>query len=122
MRKFLKIILLSFFAIFLCSQYSTAALTPVLPTTNFGEISLIPFIESIYGVEGTGLLRIDDAVDQIWTNIDGSATAIARYAGDTQEFGYMTGPGFVTFNSLFLSASSAESLSKSRARLASPCS
>jgi len=96
MNRFLKTILIAFFAVFLCSQFTFAAETPVNPSPN--ELDLLGtdgILDTIYDLDN--LARIDDSWDQFWANPGTeSATARARFAGDTFDFGYIPEGGIFT--------------------------
>ena len=47
-------------------------------------------MDTLYGAGDW--IRIQDDYDQLWYETDGGAVARARYAGYTQNFGYITGP------------------------------
>ena len=74
-----------------------AGYTLVNPGSNNptgGEDNLIPFVnsgkpvimDSIYGPGN--YLRIDDSLDNFWTNPDGNAAAVAIFAGNSQTLWY----------------------------------
>jgi hypothetical protein len=48
-------------------------------------------LDGLYGL--SNLTRIDDSADQIWYETDGGATAVAKYAGHTHQFGYSENDG-----------------------------
>ncbi len=79
-----------FFALFF-SQFSVAN-TLIMP--SFGEPSLIGnggILDNSFGLEN--LQRIDDDFDQYWNVVSGevTVTAIAKYAGYKQDFGFIDG-------------------------------
>jgi len=56
-------------------------------------------LDTLYGLGN--VVRIDDDFDQIWMNLDGGATATAKYAAADESFGYFPGASGGAFVSLF---------------------
>ena len=54
-------------------------------------------LDTLYGLEN--IKRINDDVDQIWKNLNGGAKAVAKFAGATQELGFLDSNDI--FNSVF---------------------
>jgi hypothetical protein len=79
---------------------AAATLTPVFPTPHAGEVSLLGaggILDTLYGLDNVS--RVDDDLDRLWHFTGMSAKAQARYAGYTQNFGYLPGAnggGFVS--------------------------
>ena len=68
--------------------------TPWAADGTGAEINLIPrgengvsILNNLYGWDN--LTRVDDLSDQIWFNQNGSSKAMVRYAGYTQNFGFI---------------------------------
>lgn len=85
MKQIAIVITLLSFGIFLGA--GTAAATAILPGPEVPLIGSGGILDQIYG--WSNLTRIDDDSDQIWHPVNGDATAMAKYAGFTQEFGYI---------------------------------
>ena len=100
-----KFLILSI-AIALClsATPALAALTPI-SSGGSGEPSLLGsggILDTLYGL--SNLVRIQDSPfpdDQVWMNLDGGATATAKYAGADETFGYFPGSSGGTFVGLF---------------------
>ena len=100
------VITLVSFGFLLVAGTAAAATTGILPAPA-SEVSLVGpggILDQIYGTGN--LTRIDDDFDQIWNYPQQiTATAMAKYAGFNQEFGYIpqSGGGFnsADFVSLF---------------------
>ena len=74
------------------------AIPHLTPIGTSGEPSLGSILDTLYGAGN--YTRVDDGSDQWWTNPGSAgARAEAKYAGYTQNFGYVDGGG--VFNSLF---------------------
>jgi Domain of unknown function (DUF4114) len=63
-----------------------AALTDILPGN---EVALSSILDHLYGLGN--LQRVDDSIEQLWLNNGDTSNviAMAKYAGYTQELGYM---------------------------------
>ena len=97
MRKFPKILFFLVLAVFLWC--GTAMALPYTPISNSSEPSLIDpggILDTLYGLKN--LERIADDFDQTWIELDGGVSAQAKYAGFSQNFGYIQGG---VFTSLF---------------------
>ncbi len=79
---------------------STAAayLTPVLQPAGYAEPWLVTnrfgypsVLNTLYGAGN--YVRVDDSWDQIWWEYDGTATAEAKFAGDSHKIGFEQGSG-----------------------------
>ena len=104
MKKITIILLLLSCGIFLAAGTATAATTGISPGPETPLIGTGGILEQLYGVGN--LLRIDDDLDQIWFPASGNASAKAKFADFTQEFGYIPDenlPGFAddSFVSIF---------------------
>ena len=83
------------------AYYTTINPTPSDPT----EPSLLGsggVLDTLYGLGNVA--RIQDGPfpgDQLWMNLDGGATAEAKYAGATERFGYIPGSSGGSFVELF---------------------
>jgi hypothetical protein len=97
MKKFTMGLLLSYFGIFLGAGPAAAATTGILPGPETPLVEAGGILDQIYGLGS--LQRVDDALDQIWIPANGSATAIAKFAGFGQEVGYIPSNNDGTFNS-----------------------
>ena len=82
-----------------------ADLTPI-GTPSQPEPQLLvgtdPILQHLYGAGN--FARIDDRPfpgDQLWMNLDGGATAEAKWAGATESFGYIAGSSGGSFVKLF---------------------
>jgi hypothetical protein len=73
-------------------------LTPYYNVNN-GEQYLDTILTTLYGAGN--LTRVYDDYDQIWHNPDGTARAKAKYAGYTQDFGYIHGTAGLSFTGIF---------------------
>lgn len=76
--------------VFLAVGTATATTTDILPTPWPGETDLIGvgnILDHLYGL--SNLTRIDDDFDQIWNPANGYARAEAKFAGFSQDFGYI---------------------------------
>jgi hypothetical protein len=101
MKRFIFIIVILAFM----AAPTLADLTPIVgPPSDPTEPSLIvvtnshePIMEHLYGAGN--FTRIDDDFDQLWMNLDGGATATAKYAGATEGFGYIDAAD--TYHELF---------------------
>jgi len=81
----LFVIVLLSFGCFLWAGTATAttiSLGPEVPLAESGGI-----LDRLYGL--SNLLRIDDDLDKIWFPASGTAMAQAKYAGYSQNFGYI---------------------------------
>jgi hypothetical protein len=84
-----------------------SANTTINPTpTGNGEPSLLvstngydPILEHLYGAGN--FVRIGDAGDQLWKNLDGGTTVTGKWAGADETFGYFPGTSGGAFVSLF---------------------
>ena len=65
----------------------TATATPILPGPEVSLAEADGILDQIYGL--SNLIRIDDDFDQIWFPASGIAVARAKYAGFSQNFGYI---------------------------------
>jgi len=75
--------------------------TPINPAPS-GELDLLSILNKLYGL--ANVQRIEDGPfpgDQIWLNLDGGATATAKYSAYDQTFGYIPGESGGTFVPLF---------------------
>ena len=92
MKKITIALILLSCGIFLGVGTATAATTGILPGP---ETPLIgndvagngSILDQLYGLNN--LQRVDDDLDQIWFPANGTATAQAKFASYTQEFGYI---------------------------------
>lgn len=83
------------FLIFAGTAQATPHLTPI---GTSGEPSLVSILDTLYGVGS--YTRVDDGSDQWWANLGSAgARAEAKYAGYSQNFGYVDGAD--AFHSLF---------------------
>jgi len=102
MKKFITICVVCL--IFLAATTANAAFTPINPIPGT-EPSLLPsggILDTLYGL--TNLARIQDSPfpgDQVWMNLDGGATAEAKWAGADETFGYFPGSSGGAFVPLF---------------------
>ena len=85
--KIKKIILISFCISLLVAGTAAATTTVILPGPETPLTGSGGILDQIYG--WNNLTRIDDDFDQIWNPASGQATAIAKFAGFTQNFGYI---------------------------------
>jgi len=90
------------FGLFLGAGPAAAIPTVILPGPEVGLVTVGGILDQLYGL--SNLTRIDDTIDQIWNPANGNATAQAKYAGFTQEFGYIPDlNGDNTFDESFVS-------------------
>ena len=99
MKQIAIVITLLSFGVFL--GVGTAAATGILPgpetpLVGNGAAKNGSILDQIYGLDN--LTRIDDAHDQIWSPANGNAKAVAKFAGYSQNFGYIPQVGG-SFNS-----------------------
>jgi hypothetical protein len=87
MKQIAIVITLLSFGIFLGAGTATATTTGILPGPETPLIGPGGILDQIYGLGN--LQRVDDDLDQIWFPANGNATAEAKFAGFTQEFGYI---------------------------------
>jgi hypothetical protein len=105
MNKITITLILLCCGIFLAAGTTTLALTTVLESPN--ETNLLGtdgILDQLYDLGK--LQRVDDDGDRTWFPANGSATATAKFAGFTQNFGYIpdtnrNGFGDDSFQSLF---------------------
>jgi len=92
MKKLIIIAMAS--TILMAATTANAAFTPISLSPG-SEPSLLTsggILDTLYGL--TNLVRIEDSPfpgDQVWMNLDGGATAEAKYAGAEETFGYFPG-------------------------------
>ena len=98
----------------LMAPAAQAAFTPIAPAPS-GELNLLGsggVLDTLYGLGN--LQRISDSFtgDQLWdlTSGGGSVTALAKFAGFTQEFGIIPGSSGGTFMSLFTASADIDPL------------
>jgi hypothetical protein len=96
--------LLLSFGFFLAAGTATAATTGILPGSEAPLAQPGGILDQLYGLGN--LQRVDDSIDTVWVPANGNATATAKFANFTQEFGYipdLNEPGFAddSFVSLF---------------------
>jgi len=87
MKQIAIVITLLSFGVFLGAGTTAATTTGILPGPEVPLNLSGGILDQIYGLGN--LLRIDDDLDQIWFPANGYATAEAKFAGFTQEFGYI---------------------------------
>jgi hypothetical protein len=75
------------FGLFLGAGTATAATTGILPGSEVPLNGFGGILDQLYGL--SNLQRVDDDLDQIWFPANGNASAKAKYADFTQEFGYI---------------------------------
>jgi hypothetical protein len=75
------------FGLFVGVGSTAAATTGILPGPETPLIEPGGILDQLYGLGN--LLRVDDGDDQDWFPASGSATAIAKFADFSQEFGYI---------------------------------
>jgi hypothetical protein len=92
-------------AIVLAAPSVQASLTAWYPSPN--EPDLDQILNRLYG--NGNLERIDDSLDQLWTNTAGEAWAKARYASQVPTFGFLPNASGGSFNSLLTVVSIGES-------------
>lgn len=78
---------------------SQAFFTPYGPTPVPGEVDLDVIMSSLYGLGN--YTRVDDSADNVFSGWSGG-TAVAKYAGNTQNFGYFAGPSGGSFTSVMV--------------------
>jgi len=90
--------------LFLVAGGATAAPTPISPGPETPLSEAGGILDQLYGLGN--LIRVDDSSDEIWFPADGNATATAKFADFSQEFGYIprNNDGFydTDFISLFI--------------------
>ncbi len=89
MKRMIDSTVFALAAVFLFCGSASAYLTTINPVGggNGSELSLFSIMDHLYG--SGNYTRVDDSFDQTWQNTKGSATAVARYAGYSQTFGYI---------------------------------
>jgi len=98
MKQIAIVITLLSFGVFLLTGTAAALPTSISPAPG-SEVSLVGvggILDQIYGLGN--LQRVDDDFDQIWFPANGTATAMAKYAGFDQEFGYIPDKGLPGFD------------------------
>jgi len=90
MKQIAIVIALLSFGVFLGA--GTAAATGILPGPETpligdGVAGNLSILDQIYGLNN--LIRIDDDIDQKWNPANGNATVKAKFAGFSQDFGYI---------------------------------
>jgi hypothetical protein len=88
-------LLLLFFVIFLAGGTASAD-TIILPGLETPLIGGGNILDQLYGLGN--LQRVDDGIDQTWWPANGRATAQAKFANFTQNFGYIPQANDGTFN------------------------
>jgi len=105
------------FTIVLCAFMAAPAMADLTPINNAApntEPRLVTpggILDTLYGL--SNLARIQDRPwpgDQLWMNLDGGATAVAKYASATEDFGYFDGASGGSFHKLFSVAQGTNSL------------
>ncbi len=97
MRKgFISTVAFAAVVFILTAPSAEASLTAWYPSPN--EPNLDQVLERLYGMGN--LERIDDSLDQLWTNTAGQAWARARYASQVPTFGFLPNASGGDFNSL----------------------
>ena len=107
MKKTINALIILSLGVFLAGGTATAATFTDISPAKPGEVSLTGsggILDQLYGLGN--LQRVDDDIDTVWAPANGAATAQAKYAAYTQEFGYipdLNQPGFAddSFVSLF---------------------
>lgn len=90
MKQIAIVITLISFGIFLGAGTATPTMIlpgPETPLIGDGVAGNGSILDTIYGLGN--LQRVDDGSDKIWYPANGTATAMAKYAGFTQDFGYI---------------------------------
>lgn len=89
MKGIIRCLVLTSAAVFISCGSAAAYLTTINPTGggNGSEPSLFQIMNTLYG--SGNYSRVEDSSDQVWRNISGSATALAKYASYSQTFGYI---------------------------------
>jgi len=97
MRKITTVFILLSCGIFLGVGTASAALTEILPGSETPLLGDDNILDTLYGMGN--LQRVDDDTgqEQIWFPANGRATAKAKYAGKTQDFGYIADKGAAGF-------------------------
>jgi len=99
MRNILIMVFLSVAIISGSSIYALAYTTPIYyPNYEVWLDKTNGILDTLYGLNN--VQRIEDNYDQVWYNPNGHARAEAKYAGYTQNFGYINGDTN-TFTALF---------------------
>ena len=73
--------------VFLAGGTTNAASTAILPGGETPLEGVGGILDQLYGIGN--LARVDDNFDQIWSPASGTATATAKFAAFTQDFGYI---------------------------------
>lgn len=71
-----------------------------------GAMSIISVFEKDLGYAPGSFIRVDDGIDNIWTNTvnqGGAVQALARYANDNSRLGFDAGAGFVPLTGVIAS-------------------
>jgi hypothetical protein len=97
MRKGLTTAVAMAAILIIAAPSANASLTTWYASPN--EPNLDQVLERLYGMGN--LERIDDSLDQLWTNTAGTAWAKARYASQTPTFGFLPDAIGGSFNDLF---------------------
>lgn len=95
MKQIAIVITLLSFGFFLGAGISAAAETVILPGTGPSLLGNGGILDQLYGLGN--LQRVNDDFDQVWFPANGNATAVAKYAAFSQDFGYipdLNQPGF----------------------------
>lgn len=72
-----------------------AGFTSVSPTPYGSERDVAEILDHVYGSTVTAT-RIDDSSDQLWSGVLTSIKALARFAGQSQDFGTVNGGVFTS--------------------------
>ncbi len=106
MKRLIKITILVCLMGGLAATTANAGFTLISPSPpSGGEPDLLGsggILDTLYGL--TNLVRIQDSPfpgDQVWMNLDGGATAEAKWAGAEETFGYFPGASGGSFVTLF---------------------
>jgi hypothetical protein len=87
MKQIAIAVTLLFFGCFLVAGTAKATTTGILPGPEVPLAETGGILDQLYGL--SNLTRVDDDLDQIWFPASGNATAVAKFAGFSQNFGYI---------------------------------
>lgn len=99
-QQLLKLMAIATLLLSFIAPVAHAVLTPYFPTPHAAELDLDVIMANLYGPPAN-YVRIDDSLDNLFLGW-GGCQAVAKYAGNVQNFGYMSGVSGGSFTSLMV--------------------